>query len=349
MVVGCGGGNTGSDTPPAAKSRDVPYFQKPFAGDFPLANFFDHNVPKEFADTNGTFVTYWGEASPTAVSGMIDGHEGYDFLMAVGTPVVSVASGQVTLVTDSVTPFFCPPLNRNVNVQKTVSIEHTLPDGRKVWSSYTHMDRIDVNLGASVASGQQIGVSGNTGCSTSPHLHFEVYLVAPQKLIAIDPYGWSGAGADPWEQNPEGAASIQLWLPGQAPRLERRYAFDLNSVGAFAPAFLTSVAFEGVHDDTQPNNEYVDLTLDSRFAASAPLDGYSLRFAKAGISFAIPTGITLTAQNPTLRVYVGSGTNAGYLIYMGRPSGILSNLQDDCVRVAYPGGTEARFNMGACP
>ena len=39
---------------------------------------------------------------------------------------------------------------------------------------YGHLDRVDVALGERVRAGQRIGLSGNTGLSTAPHLHFEL-------------------------------------------------------------------------------------------------------------------------------------------------------------------------------
>lgn len=326
----------------------MPTFNKPFSGDFPVANFSDHNVPKEFVDANGTFVTFWGEQLPAAAAGLLDGHEGYDFLMPIGTPLLAVAAGTVVRVTDAVM-FFCPPLNRTVDQQKSVLLEHILADGRRVRSAYTHMDRIDVTAGTVVAPGQQIGVSGNTGCSGTPHLHFVAFLVTPTRQIVIDPYGWSGTGSDPWELHAEGAASIQLWNPGQTPRLERQRNFDLAAVAPFAPAFITKVVYQGIRDDTNPNNEYVELTLDQRMAASAASNGYGLRFEKAAFTYSLPAGMTLTPQNPTLRIYVGTGSSGGHTIYMGLTAGILSNLRDDCIRVLYPNGSEFSFNLGGCP
>jgi murein DD-endopeptidase MepM/ murein hydrolase activator NlpD len=66
---------------------------------------FDHDLPFEFADTNGYLVSFWGEK----LSG-IDGHNGYDFLVAEGTPVHAAGPGTVSFAGGE-TPFFCPLLN----------------------------------------------------------------------------------------------------------------------------------------------------------------------------------------------------------------------------------------------
>ena len=48
---------------------------------------------------------------------------------------------------------------------------------------YGHLSRILVTQGAAVASGEVIGLSGNTGRSTAPHLHFEIR----QRGSSLDP------------------------------------------------------------------------------------------------------------------------------------------------------------------
>jgi murein DD-endopeptidase MepM/ murein hydrolase activator NlpD len=48
---------------------------------------------------------------------------------------------------------------------------------------YGHLSRILVTQGSTVASGEVIGLSGNTGRSTAPHLHFEIR----QRGSSLDP------------------------------------------------------------------------------------------------------------------------------------------------------------------
>jgi hypothetical protein len=63
-------------------------------------------------------------------------------------------------------------------------------DSKPVNVILAHLHRIDVESGASVAAGDQIGVSGNTGNSTGPHLHLEVRIdgtpVDPLPLLTTD-------------------------------------------------------------------------------------------------------------------------------------------------------------------
>ena len=60
-----------------------------------------------------------------------------------------------------------------------VLLEHM--DGYE--TMYGHLSRILVAAGDSIASGQVIGLSGNTGRSTAPHLHFEIR----QRGLSLDP------------------------------------------------------------------------------------------------------------------------------------------------------------------
>ncbi len=96
-------------------------------------------------------------------------HTGLDFAAPSGTPIVSVAAGQVTE-----TGYDGSYGNKTVI---------TLDDGTEVW--YCHQTSIGVQVGQKVGPGQTIGTVGSTGNSTGPHLHLEI---RPGGGDPVDPY-----------------------------------------------------------------------------------------------------------------------------------------------------------------
>ena len=87
-------------------------------------------------------------------------HGGTDFRGAVGTPVLAPASGTVVLA---------EPLVVRGNA---ILIDH----GWGVVTGYWHLSHIDVTVGQTVTQGLRIGAIGNTGLSTGPHLHWELWV-----------------------------------------------------------------------------------------------------------------------------------------------------------------------------
>ena len=88
----------------------------------------------------------------------IDMHHGVDLGVPIGTPVHAMAGGTITVAGPKSGYGFA------------VMIDHGLG-----WVTlYGHLDRVDVTVGDRVRAGDLIGLSGNTGLSTAPHLHFEV-------------------------------------------------------------------------------------------------------------------------------------------------------------------------------
>lgn len=64
----------------------------------------------------------------------------------------------------------------NGDAGNMVTIEYNRSDGSKYQTTYMHLSEIkELKKGDPVQAGQIIGKSGNTGHSTGPHLHFEVY------------------------------------------------------------------------------------------------------------------------------------------------------------------------------
>ena len=99
-------------------------------------------------------------------------HTGTDFRAPIGTPIKASNSGIVRVAKDR---FYGG---------KSVVIDH----GHGVFSGYFHLDEFKVKLGDFVKRGDIIALSGNTGRSTGPHLHFMFKIddVIVNPLQAID-------------------------------------------------------------------------------------------------------------------------------------------------------------------
>jgi murein DD-endopeptidase MepM/ murein hydrolase activator NlpD len=95
-------------------------------------------------------------------------HAGIDFGAPVGSPVRAAADGKVEIA---------GPVSGFGN---HIRIQH-----QGFETSYSHLSEIPASIkpGAEVKQGEIIALSGNTGLSTGPHLHFEFYLNG----TAVDP------------------------------------------------------------------------------------------------------------------------------------------------------------------
>jgi hypothetical protein len=96
----------------------------------------------------------FGELSPVR---NMQPHSGIDLAMPEGTTLRSVADGVVDRVYDG-----------TGLIGKGLSVK--FPDGTR--AIYGHMNEVKAHVGDSVNAGDIVGLSGNTGNSTGPHLHF---------------------------------------------------------------------------------------------------------------------------------------------------------------------------------
>ncbi|MFW6721880.1 transglycosylase family protein [Streptomyces sp. MAR4 CNY-716] len=103
-------------------------------------------------------------------------HTGVDFAAGTGTPVKAVSSGTVVKAGNGAD---------GGAYGIAVVIKHD--DGR--YSQYAHLSSTSVSVGQSVGAGDQIGLSGSTGNSTGPHLHFEV-RTSPDYGSDVDPVAY---------------------------------------------------------------------------------------------------------------------------------------------------------------
>lgn len=99
-------------------------------------------------------------------------HKGVDWACPVGTTVYASCGGTVIQA------------SYNGGYGNNVVISH--PDGRM--TRYAHNSKLLVKVGQKVEQGEPIALSGNTGRSTGPHVHFEIYIngvaVNPLKYIS---------------------------------------------------------------------------------------------------------------------------------------------------------------------
>lgn len=100
-------------------------------------------------------------------------HTGVDFAAASGTTVKAVGPGTV------VSAGWAGSYGNEVVIQHD--------DGQ--YSQYAHLSSLTVSAGQSVGGGDQIGLSGSTGNSTGPHLHFEI-RTGPSYGSDVDPLAY---------------------------------------------------------------------------------------------------------------------------------------------------------------
>lgn len=90
-------------------------------------------------------------------------HEGIDISVPEGTPIRAAADGTVILMQSEY---------ESGGYGNYTCVDH----GGGLSTCYAHQSSFAVSVGAHVNQGDVIGLSGNTGHSTGPHLHFEVRI-----------------------------------------------------------------------------------------------------------------------------------------------------------------------------
>ena len=95
------------------------------------------------------------------VTGRIRPHKGVDFSVPMGTPVIAPADALVEKVA-----------YQAGGAGRYVVLRHS----REYQTMYMHLNRPLVRAGQNVKKGERIALSGNTGISTGPHLHYEFHI-----------------------------------------------------------------------------------------------------------------------------------------------------------------------------
>jgi murein DD-endopeptidase MepM/ murein hydrolase activator NlpD len=123
-------------------------------------------------------------------------HTGVDIDAVLGSPVLAAGPGTVVWAGGG---FYTGlPNNGTDPYGFAVSIRHDFGyEGQPLFTVYAHMSRVDVTVGQHVETGEQLGLVGETGNATGPHLHFEVRLgynlfhhTLNPELWLSPPQGW---------------------------------------------------------------------------------------------------------------------------------------------------------------
>lgn len=126
---------------PTGSSLDPAFARRPFEGSYRLSSNFN---PRRLHP----------------VTGRVSPHNGTDFAMPIGTPITAPANGRVERVSN------------HHAAGRYIVVRHD--NGYR--TRYLHLSQPLVSQGDRVTMGERIALSGNTGRSTGPHLHYEVIV-----------------------------------------------------------------------------------------------------------------------------------------------------------------------------
>jgi murein DD-endopeptidase MepM/ murein hydrolase activator NlpD len=162
--------------PWAPTPNDHFYFSRPIAADevnWPLANY----------RYGGVFF-----------EGVV--HTGVDIPAAKGTPVLAAGDGKVIWagwgLYRGVYGDLSDPYGQAIVIRHDFGYQ-----GHRLYTVYGHLDQVDILRGQHVTMGERLGLVGETGFVTGPHLHFEVrvgesdfFRTLNPELWLVPPQGW---------------------------------------------------------------------------------------------------------------------------------------------------------------
>lgn len=125
------------------------------------------------------------------INGVADTHGGIDLAASTGSAVLAWKAGTVTKVYSKCkSSHISGSCKCGYSWGNHVIIYHGEYNGKSIYTGYAHLSKINVKEGQEVKQGMTLGRSGNTGNSTGPHLHFEVYRggTASGKRVNPAPY-----------------------------------------------------------------------------------------------------------------------------------------------------------------
>lgn len=202
---------------PVAQAQITGLLTPPYFGTKYISGVFDHEYPTRYtsltpSDVTGSVINRDGFTYTTGDCSKYSGHAGIDYGM-IYDYVLSTHNGQV------VTADWQRPSDRRYGLGLMVELQ-TSYLGSTYKTRYGHLSALMVQNNQLVTQGKVIAISGNTGKTDGPHLHFEVrkWHEPPElpggDFYPVNPYGWESINPDrpddPWEIAGR-PASVNLW------------------------------------------------------------------------------------------------------------------------------------------
>ncbi|NUQ86386.1 MAG: peptidoglycan DD-metalloendopeptidase family protein [Anaerolineales bacterium] len=217
VLLGVRGASAERSDAPEAQTV-APFLYPPYPGTASQESIFDHSSPNYTYDNR--VIAFTGDVAnkncpvpapqgvPPPQSGICnagsggywsysladwiyyDGHDGVDYGISY-RPIYAAADADQVVYAG-----WWDPQNHKINLGIYVRLRHS--NGYNTY--YGHMSSVAVQACSSpgctfLPHGEMLGISGTTGNSSGPHLHF---LVRDPSGRSVDPYGWKGGGSSPW-------------------------------------------------------------------------------------------------------------------------------------------------------
>nr|MBI5455550.1 M23 family metallopeptidase [Candidatus Levybacteria bacterium] len=268
----------------------------PFSGDYPISLEFGEKLKNEYE--KNLYQQF-----------NLAGHDGVDFDMPVGTPILAADDGTVVMAGGEI-------------YGTTVVIQHSW--GR---SYYGHLSKTNVIMGQKVSKGEEIALSGNTGFTTGPHLHFGIKPNSTNidngYYGKIDPLPFLGIESKldsskltkviSWSANLKKGDKLKLEYIYKAPNISPQFyklgflRFFENSSNIFEETRQWQIAVDA------PNNQFVKV---GSFTKKTSTGSQSV----TGIGFK-PKAIIFYWTNQTANGTVSEGSNVAGSQGMGFATG----------------------------
>ena len=169
-------------------------------------------------------------------------HPAIDWVTPMGTPLMAASTGKVTKVSEQSSGF-----GYHIVVETQGAPHPTNPnETTTIYFAYSHLSKIYVNKGDIVHVGDLIGLTGESGTATTPHLHWELGMADSVPWYPYWPFTWSeasAAGLNFWSAVNEGLGQDKVYAYMADPA---EYVLDYNIDTYEAPEYVEEKVVEEV-------------------------------------------------------------------------------------------------------